>query len=150
MRIFKPSSDWDRRIGVLDTSLVLLAACIAGFHGVLEARDHLRSNDVVNVIETERRFRDARRILPPRGEVGYLGDAPVTDEFEDWYSLRRFVQVQYALVPLTVVPDVKRDWIVTNYEDGNREGVSPGPEYELVRDLGEGVLIFRRAVSPCP
>ena len=99
------------------------------------------------------RYAALRGLLPPRGTVGYLSEGPgapasenqAPDETES-YQARWFMLSQYALAPVIVVRDPNRPLVVCNVQDPTRvPQVCQRPGLVLVRDLGNGIALLRRA-----
>ena len=76
-------------------------------------------------------------MLPPRGVVSYLSDRPDADK-------ERYL-TQYALAPLLLDPGPGQVLAVGNFFDpaAGAALVAGGP-FEVVRDLGEGLVLLRR------
>ena len=89
----------------------------------------------------ERRFRELKAVLPSRGLIGYVGDAlPENYTSEDF---KRFVLTEYGLAPLVVVNDTLPDLVVGNLASDSAR-IEPPPGFQLVRQFGDGVWLFRR------
>lgn len=99
------------------------------------------------------RYAALKGLLPPRGIVGYLSDGPGPPASENQapdkteaYQARWFMLTQYALAPVIVVRDPNRPLVVCNVQDPTRVSqVCQRPGLELVRDLGNGIALLRRA-----
>lgn len=99
------------------------------------------------------RYAALKDLLPLRGTVGYLSEGPgppasenqAPDETEA-YQARWFMLTQYALAPVVVVRDPNRPLVVCNVQDPTRVSqVCQRPGLVLVRDLGNGIALLRRA-----
>jgi hypothetical protein len=90
-----------------------------------------------------RRFEPLRRALPARVTVGYEADSedPLTDRQE----VKRFYLTQYALAPAIVVAGVDRNLVIGNYRDPSRCRVCWSKNFALVKDFGQGLMLFRRS-----
>jgi hypothetical protein len=99
----------------------------------------------------EDRFRELRRVLPPRARVGYLADVtpPVSVAGDDPARLafKRYVLTQYALLPTIVLPGNHGALTVGNFDSAG--GIDPDATRgrTLVRDFGNGVMLFRTAAE---
>ena len=86
----------------------------------------------------DQRFELLRDALPKRGTVGYVTDAPTWEEGE-----ARIMRAQFALAPLILVSDANQALVVGEFSDpaaaSNRD-----PKLTVVRDLGDGLLVFAR------
>lgn len=96
-------------------------------------------------VETQvQRLREAATILPRDVVVGYVSDVP----FEQVRGSAAFFGAQYALAPRILVELSAReatDWVLGNFS--NPAGISAierRHQLKLTRDLGSGVMIFRR------
>jgi hypothetical protein len=78
----------------------------------------------------EARFQLLRGALPPAGVVAYLSES------------RRFFLTQYALSPWVVMDGIAPALVIGNFPAG-LTGSAPDPALALVRDFGDGVLLFR-------
>ena len=134
-----------RRIAL---ALVLLYAAASAARMLYEvrrwpapaARDEISAND--------RRFERLRAELPAGREVGYLGDPPVVGATPRdsvaaaLLHFRRYLLAQYALAPVVLVQNTTPDLLVGNFDPGPR---SEPTGFRLVRDFGDGLLLYRRA-----
>ena len=86
----------------------------------------------------ERRLAGLRRMLPRRGVVSYVSDQPDSDK-------ERYL-TQYALAPLLLDLAPQHGLGVGNFFDpaSGPALVAAGP-FEVLRDLGEGVMLLRRS-----
>jgi len=112
---------------------------------------HLLAKSLVDYVRTARpsaidqyltRFSEIRRALPPRGVVGYLAEPKGREILHGGDYYRKFHLAQYALAPLIMVDSPDRDLVVGNFSAGARVPQVPG--LTLVRDYGNGVMLFRR------
>ena len=99
----------------------------------------------------ESRFRLLRSALPARGVVGYLGypePTGITPQDSNAAALlhfRRYLLAQYSLAPVLLIESTDHELIVGNFVP---ESLPPAPRgFRLVRDFGDGVLLFRRDPS---
>ena len=88
------------------------------------------------------RFSGIRAALPTRGVVGYIAEAKGREILHGGDYYRKFHLAQYALAPLIMVDSPDRDLVIGNFSIGTR--MSPLPGLTLVRDYGNGVMLFRR------
>jgi hypothetical protein len=90
-----------------------------------------------------RRFEPLRKALPAHATVGYEADSedPLTDRQE----VRRFYLAQYALAPAILVAGSEPALVVGNYRDPARCRVCAAPDFVLVSDFGDGLMLFRRS-----
>jgi hypothetical protein len=89
-----------------------------------------------------RRFEPLRRVLPIHITVGYESD--LEDSLTDREEVRSFYLAQYALAPAIVVAGVEPEVVVGNYRDPARCRVCRSKDFVLMRDFGQGLMLFRR------
>ncbi len=128
------------QVGLL---LLLLYAAVSDARWVYRAvrgvADAAREDPITSY---ERRFRELRDALPPRGVIGYTqGAEPEVFSTEDF---KRLVLTQYSLAPLLVLNDTAPELVVGNFAPDSVPA-SPPPGFRLVRDFGRGIWLLRRA-----
>lgn len=88
------------------------------------------------------RLREAARVLPVNGILGYLSDL----SFADAPGQAAYFGVAYTLAPRLVTRSADDpQWVIGNFShplDFAAEGATH--HLDLVRDFGNGVVIFRR------
>ena len=87
----------------------------------------------------DQRFELLRDALPKRGTVGYLSDAA------SWTGQQtHLLLAQFALAPLILVEGADQPLVVGEFSDP--AAVAKGPDLKLtvVRDLGDGLVLFAR------
>lgn len=138
-------SRWNQaRVG-LAVLLVLLYAGASSVRWWHRARGWRAGDGPDEITAYERRFDGLRPLLPDRGVVGYLGQPAPTGSSSSEVNaaallhFRRYLLAQYTLAPLLLVETTGTDFVVG---DG---APSPPPGYATVRDLGDGLVLFRRA-----
>lgn len=87
----------------------------------------------------EARFRLLKDSLPPRGVVGYFSEPPMDVEWGKGFFL-----TAYALAPLIVVNSTAPPLVIGNFRAAGPDRSVPDPTLVLVRDFGDGVVLFRR------
>lgn len=90
------------------------------------------------------RFAAALEMLPPTGVIGYMSDLPLGENA----GTVAYMAAQYSVAPRAILPVEKTqaEWAVGNFaRPGNfaERGAQGG--YRVVRDFGNGVVVFRRA-----
>lgn len=90
----------------------------------------------------QRRMELLRPVLPARGVVGYLGD-PTPTAAGALQHFRRYLLAQYSLAPLLVLEGTEAEFVVGNFYPGTTP--APPPGFRMVRDFGEGLMLFERA-----
>jgi hypothetical protein len=88
---------------------------------------------------TEKSLRDLDELLPETQRVGFITDIKKSDYF-DW--LERLFLTQYALAPRIVEEGTAPDWVIVNVTEYCPELIPA--DLVLVRDFGEGLMLFRR------
>ena len=88
------------------------------------------------------RLRDAVPYLPARGQVGYLSDL----SFEVTAGSAAYFGVMYALAPRLVTRSADRhEWVVGNFSHPlDYAAAGRGHHLEIVKDFGNGIVLFRR------
>jgi hypothetical protein len=106
-------------------------------------RGALDARRVDPITRYELRFNALKRVLPPRGVVGYASGLP-PEEFvsEDF---KRFLLTEYALAPLVIVDDTTPELVIGNFDPERIRDVPALPGLETVRDFGDGLRLLRKA-----
>lgn len=91
----------------------------------------------------EARFRLLRSALPPKGVVGYLAEPRRLDRPSDFDYRKGFYLTQYALAPLVVVNSTAPPLVIGNFRSAGPELTAADPTLVLVKDFGDGALLFR-------
>ncbi len=101
----------------------------------------LRDSPAPNVFMTQRdqRFELLRDALPKRGTVGYLSDATNWADRET-----RLMLAQFALAPLILVSGADQALVVGEFSDPAAVAKDRDPKLTVVRDLGDGLVLFAR------
>jgi hypothetical protein len=119
-------------------SVLAIAAALQSYN--LSAQ---QAPDPYKVTAGQARFAAALEILPASGVIGYLSDMQVGGA----NGAIAYMSAQYAMAPRAIVPAEKShpEWALGNFaRPGNfaERGAQTG--YRIVRDLGNGVVIYRR------
>ena len=124
----------------LALALMLVAVLPTGT-AIWHARSYHFPGKIDYVAWRAPRLEAARRTLPSGlKEVGYLG-------LSDHGSVRNALLLavaQYQLAPVRVVDSTEPEWILGDFEGGGEAMLDRISGFELVRDLGGGVLVLRR------
>jgi len=83
---------------------------------------------------SDQRFASLKGALPHEGIVGYVGDSGAPPG--------QYYLAQYALAPLVVEYSANPEWVVGNIPK-NHPDPAAIEQLELVRDFGDGVVLFR-------
>ncbi len=127
------------RIGVLSIVVFALVSSGLALRRTLDPPPGAAAHDEISRYEA--RFRPLRSALPPEGVVGYLaGPRRLDRPFDD---LKDFYLTQYALAPLIVVDTSDPPFVVGNFRPSSPEHTISDPTLVLIRDFGDGVLLFR-------
>ena len=108
--------DWADAMDKVETAALILAACISGLLGLLEARDRLSANEGVDVdaVQMGRRFRVAGQVLPSQGEVGYLGDVGLTHiPLGAWIGLAAWLLTALAYYGIYILTRFPVGWHIS-------------------------------------
>ena len=94
------------------------------------------------------RLREAARLLPDKTVIGYLSDL----SFEEAIGSAAYFGVANALAPRLVVRSADEpQWVIGNFSHPlDFAAAGAAHRLDLVRDLGNGVVIFRRHNEPRP
>jgi hypothetical protein len=87
---------------------------------------------------TDLRFEALRRELAGVERIGYVSDPNATGDLAG----ERYFLAQLALAPVLVDLDTSRRLVVGNFTPGSSPSIPAG--LVLVRDFGDGVVLFRR------
>ncbi len=121
---------------------VALLAVLAAFHSYDLSTQ--QAADPYGVTAGQARFAGALDVLPASGAIAYISDMPVR---ENAGSIA-YMAAQYSVAPRAILP-VERfqaEWALGNFaRPGNfaERGAQAG--YRIVRDFGNGVVVYRRA-----
>jgi hypothetical protein len=87
----------------------------------------------------EQRLARLKPALPQRGIVGFATDAPRTSE--KW---KRRGLASYILAPVLVVNSTEWPLVIGDFSDPENAKRVLGPEFEVRRDFGDGILLLAR------
>jgi hypothetical protein len=130
--------------------LALTATAAAIVETGLQVRaDRSRGEDAVSL--SADRLEALRFYLPARGRVGYVTYVP-PDELRrndrtgevDVAAQRAFYLIQYNVAPLALVNSTDPEWLVGYFPDGAPPETGRLEPFRIVRDFGEGFILFRR------
>ena len=116
--------------------LVSVALWSSGQFLVRMAQLDARSRGRHDLARYEARFDELRKMLPPRGVVGYVSDKP--------HAVREYYLTQYALAPVIVEGTSARPLVVGNFFDARAAAQIAGSQkLVMLKDFGKGVMLFR-------
>jgi hypothetical protein len=128
------------------TAIASLAVALLGVAAAMKSYDRSSQQvpDPYGVTAGQARFAAALEILPAQGIIGYLTDMPVGENV----GSIAFMAAQYSVAPRALVSVEKStaEWALGNFARRNyraERGAQAG--YRIVRDLGNGVVVYRRA-----
>jgi hypothetical protein len=123
---------------------VIAALClIAGIRSYRESDVYGRAYQDPYMINAQpQRLHEAIRLLPDHSTVGYLSDI----SFADTPGQAAYFGVAYALAPRLVVRSADGpEWVIGNFSHPlDYAAAGAAHSLELVRDFGNGVVVFRR------
>jgi hypothetical protein len=107
---------------------------------------------------SEQRFGELRKVLPPRGVVGFVSDEmevngnqePIDKTQRGWWlapEVKKYYLTQYALAPLIVVRGTDKPLIVGNFSNGWNETITRAHGLTPLRDFGNGVVLFEKKTN---
>jgi hypothetical protein len=92
----------------------------------------------------ENRFDALRKILPPRGVVGYFSNCT---DYDGNYTARWYV-AQYALAPVIVAHSSGHQLVVGNFCTVPPDFAAiTGSGLNLIKDFGNGVMLFSKEMK---
>jgi len=127
------------RIGVLTVIVFALLSSGLALRHALDPPPWAIGESAISRYEA--RFRLVRSALPPEGMVGYVSEFPISPY--DMNFAHGFYLTEYVLAPMVVVPSTAPALVIGNFRSGGAERSAAYPTLVLVRDFGEGVLLFR-------
>ena len=135
------------QIGLLLLALFVGLANLRVFRDTVVAYRQMERPDEVSRYEA--RFGSLKRVLPGHGVVGYVSDNdPVARSdaasAQARRAFKRYLMTQYALIPLVVLRSVEADLVVGDFETPTSMGAPPPAGFVMVKDFGDGVVLFRR------
>ena len=125
------------RIGVLSVIVFALLSSGLALRRALDPPPWPIAQDEISRYEA--RFRLLRSALLSEGVVGYFSEWPPRDF--DW--AKGFTLARYALAPVVVVNSTAPALVIGNFHSASPERYVTDPTLVLVRDFGDGVLLFR-------
>jgi hypothetical protein len=132
---------------ILSLAIVVLAA--AGLLNLYQiTAEQARRGDPYQVDTQLMRMQPAAAALPASSRIGYVSDMDTSSA----RGLLAFNAARYALAPRLLVPDTHVDdagWVLGNFsqpQDFQAFGAQRGLSF--ARDLGEGVVLYRRGAQP--
>ena len=129
------------RIGV---GLIILFALVSNMRLLGRAVHDLAAlTQPDEITEYEARFKQLKQVLPPHARVGYVTDARRQDGESRSRPFMRYLLTQYALLPVIVLRDSHQPLVVGNFYSANGIDGETTRGLTLIRDLGNGVMLFR-------
>jgi len=117
-------------------SLVFILCCFLSIVRVVTDAPNptrLHTDDIAK--RSDQRFAALRAVLPPRGVVGYVGASGNV-------GVRDYYLTQYALVPVVVDHSLNHPLVIANFPNSPLPTSVLSDHLQLVRDLGDGVLLL--------
>jgi hypothetical protein len=119
-------------------------AVLAAFNSYSTSRQLAERPDPYRIAAAERRFAGAMELLPQAAIIGYISDMPVGDSA----GSIAYMSAQYGLAPHPLIP-VERsagEWAIGNFaRPGDFAAFGARLGLTLVRDFGEGVVVYQRS-----
>jgi glycosyltransferase involved in cell wall biosynthesis len=132
----------------ITTGLLVLFALVSAARLVLRAVNQPRGG-VDEITAYEARFRELQGTLPARARLGYLSDT-LSSRGSDGadpgrLAFKRYLLAQYALLPAILRSEPDGELVLGNFDSlaDTRRRAPQG--FQVVRDLGNGVLLLRRS-----
>jgi len=136
--------DYVRRAKVALALLILLIfVSDAYFALATHIFSHITTIPSDEVTLYEKRLETLKQTLPQRAFLGYVGDTNDLELFRKRYTLTR-----YILAPLIIIPRADLPIVIGDFHDTHSYAVIPKSNgLVLMRDLGNGVQLFRRGAD---
>lgn len=122
------------------------ALCLWNFvqYQMAESQRNRTSPDPYMIGAQMARYEQLQTALPRDAVMGYVSDLPPADS----RSTVLFLGAQYALAPRILVDDDRQQWVLGNFAaPADFAAVGAGRGLQMVRDFGNGVILYRRARS---
>ncbi len=102
-----------------------------------------RFPDAYGVAAAAGRMDGALQMIPPAAVIGYLSDLP----FDQPGGAAGFMAAQHAVAPRALVNDKSQgEWVLGNFaHPGDFAALGAEAGLTMVRDFGNGVVVYRRA-----
>ena len=127
--------------------LVLLALSASARLVLRAASQPGRAGAPDEITAYESRFHGLGDALPVYTRLGYLAGAlpPGADGGDDpgRVAFKRYLLAQYALLPAILRPDGRAGLVLGNFDSPAQADTAAGSGLEVIRDLGNGVLLLR-------
>ncbi len=127
------------------TAIAAIAVAVLAIFSAMRSYDlsSQQAPDPYGVTAGATRFAGALEILPASGVIGYLSDMPLGENI----GSIAYMAAQYSVAPRAILPveKLQAEWALGNFaHPGNfaERGAQAG--YRIVRDLGNGVVVYRR------
>ena len=93
----------------------------------------------------EKRFAEARKVLPRSGVIGYLSDPQEGEGLAQGLYASRYVSAEYYLAPLVITDSVELDLILGNFFSPRAmEKAMAEHKLTVLRDFHNGVFLLRK------
>ena len=128
---------------VCGTPAIAVLCLLVGIQTYRETGDYARATQDPYLINAQpERVRGAAALLPPNSVAGYLSDL----SYDETAGSAAYFGVANALAPRLVVRDADRpQWVIGNFSRPmDFAVVGAAHRLELVRDFGNGIVVFRR------
>lgn len=99
--------------------------------------------DPFRITATQDRFASAIEFLPASAVIGYITDMPVKESA----GTIAYMTTRYAVAPRALVPagKIAAEWAVGNFaRPADFVAIGAQAGFALVRDFGNGVVVYRR------
>jgi hypothetical protein len=131
----------------ITTGLLVLFALVSAARLVLRAVNQPRG-DVDEVTAYEARFRELQGTFPAHARLGYLSDTlslPPGEGDAGRLAFKRYLLAQYALLPAVLRSEPVGELVLGNFDSLADTRHRPPQGFQVVRDLGNGVMLLRRS-----
>jgi hypothetical protein len=131
----------------ITTGLLMLFALVSAARLVLRAVNQPHGG-VDEITAYEARFRGLQGTQPPHARLGYLSDtlpARAGEGDPGRLAFKRYLLAQYALLPVILRSGPDGELVLGNFDSLADTRHRPPQGFQVVRDLGNGVMLLRRS-----
>ena len=143
------NSDYSTRIKV-GTILLILFALVSNVQLFKQTATTFDSKSIGSdeITLYEKRFKGLKEMLSSHNVVGYITNKCLKDLTADAEATMGYYLTQYTLSPVIVVNDPERQLVVGNFHNtATIPKISTKRNLILLKDFGNGVMLFRREVK---
>ena len=139
------SSGYPGRVRIA-LALILSAVLLSQLAAIVSLAQRLPlARATEGMTQYEKRFAEARKVLPRSGLIGYLSDPAEAENVPAILYQRRYVAAGYNLAPLIIAKSTEPQLILGNFfSNGGMERAMAGRKLVVLQDFHNGVFILRK------